>query len=92
MPQRLLQRDGLADGVLGLAIRGEVDGVLVLVLSGDARTARDAQSQIRAFLGPSYARGRPPSAYLPPGAPFTDEVHALAASAPVQAVLIPIEL
>jgi hypothetical protein len=86
------QRDDLPGGALGLAVRGEADGVLVLVLSGDARTARDTRSQIRAFLGPSYARGRPPSAYLPPGAPFTDQVDVLAASAPPQAVLIPTEL
>ena len=99
LPDRVVQcgaataeRNELAEGVLGLAIRREVDGVLVLILSGDARTARDARSQVRAFLGPSYARGRPPSAYLPPGAPLTDEVHALAASAPIQAVLIPTEL
>ena len=86
------QRDELTEGALGLAIRREIDGVLVLVLSGDARTARDTRSQVRAFLGASYARGRPPSAYLPPGAPFTDEVRALAASAPLHAVLIPTEL
>jgi hypothetical protein len=86
------QCDKLIEGALGLAIRREVDGLLVLVLSGDPRTARDTRSQVRAFLGPSYARGRPPSAYLPPGVPFNDDVHTLAASAPLQAILIPTEL
>jgi hypothetical protein len=99
LPDRIAQcaeatarREELAEGALGLAIRREADGLLVLVLSGDARTARDTRSQVRAFLGPSYARSRAPSSYLPSGSPFTDQVNALTPSTALQAIVIPSEL
>lgn len=82
------EREQLPAGAIGLALRTEKDGLLVLLLSGDRRTARDAWGQVRAFVGPSYARARPLSAYLQPDAPFAREVERLAPDSDVHAVLV----
>jgi hypothetical protein len=65
-------------GEVGLASRNDPAGVLWLLLAGDDASSADLDALARAFVWPSYARARPPAAYLRTGDPFAEAALRLA--------------
>ena len=59
-----------------LRVVGErsANGLLLVVLAGDARGAREAEDLVRAFIGPSYASAKDPRRVLVPGTDLTAHV------------------
>ena len=65
-------------GQIGLAVRRDASGVLWFLLAGDEATYADLDALARAFVWPSFARARVPSAYLQDGDPIADAIQARA--------------
>src|SRR4051812_41662023 len=62
---------------IGVALRDEPLGVTFYLLASDERTQWAADELARAFVWPTFARARRPTAHLKPGDPFSDDILTL---------------
>lgn len=81
--------DVLAEENFGMALRAGPTGLVTVFIPGSARAARSVADLVKAFVGPSHARNRPPAAEVRPGDPFGDAILALADGRPLQVLSVP---
>lgn len=79
----------LTHGALGLAVRSQPDGTVFFLIAGEPHTGAEIEELSKAFVGPSFARRRPPAKHLQAGEPFSEHIERLGSNGRVVALLAP---
>ena len=81
--------DAIAEGEFGIGLCPVQAGLITVFIGGSPRDARSLANLIEAFVGPSYARNRPPESEVLADEPFGQAILELAGDCPLQVLHVP---